>query len=281
MKGTCKVIKSIPISGGGLGYASAPDVVITDPTGHGARAVASIDDAGTVTGVYVLDGGEGYTNPVVALVDHVSRGDSLTFSSTTTGTVTLDRAANAGSSDYRLLSGTKAIKFVGWTSPGVARPDTWNISESDDLTVNLPAGALAINDDLDVLDTLTVNARRVDQQAAITADTVKITTERGFAVNKPIQATNNGDVQLRVTGKNLANYDAAIATATASVADGAITGFTLTNPGAYYDFPPVVSILDARGYGAGRPPPSTPAATSRASTWSTAGTGTCRRRPRK
>ncbi|HEX8913476.1 MAG TPA: DUF4347 domain-containing protein, partial [Humisphaera sp.] len=251
VKGTCKHLKSIPIAGGGLGYATAPEVVITDPNGHGARAVAGIDDKGRVTAVYMLDEGEGYTNPVVALVDEVSRGDSLTFTSNTTGTIALDRASNGGRSDYRLSDAAgKAIKFVGWTSPGTNRPDTWNYSEPDSLTVNLPTGALDLQAHLDVLDTFTVNARQFIQHAAITADTVKITAERGVQVAKPVQVTNNGDVTIRVTGNNLANYASSIATATATVVGGAITGFTVTNPGAYYDFAPVVSILDDRGYGA-------------------------------
>jgi hypothetical protein len=250
IKGPCKVIKSIPIAGGGLGYATAPEVVITDSSGTGARAVAGIDDKGRVTGVYILDGGENYTNPVVALVEDVSRGDSLTFSSTTTGAVVLDRSNNGGRDDYRLSSGGKAIKFVGWTSPGTTRPQSWNYSETDNVTVKLPAGTLDVQADLDLLDTFTVNARRMTQSAAITADTVKITVERGLQVNNPIQTTNNGDITLQVTGKNLSNYDQAIATATATVADGAITGFTVTNPGAYYDFAPTVAIIDDRGYGA-------------------------------
>src|SRR5690606_24666331 len=91
--------------------------------------------------------------------------------------------------------------------------------------------------------------RRMDQNAAITADTVKITTERGFALDHPIQAVNNGDVSIRVSGKNLGD-PTTIATATATVVDGAITGVTVTNPGSHYDFAPVVAVIDERGYAA-------------------------------
>ena len=50
---------------GGIGYTSAPTVVITDRTGTGATATATVG-GGTVTGVTVTDGGSGYTDtPVV------------------------------------------------------------------------------------------------------------------------------------------------------------------------------------------------------------------------
>ena len=85
----CAKIKEIKVATGGAGYATAPEVVITDNdgTGVGARAVASLDRDGKVQGVYVLDGGDDYGDPVVALVDRVSYGDKLVFNSTTTGSL--------------------------------------------------------------------------------------------------------------------------------------------------------------------------------------------------
>jgi len=50
---------------GGIGYTSPPTVVITDRTGTGATATATVA-GGTVTGVSVTNGGSGYTDiPVV------------------------------------------------------------------------------------------------------------------------------------------------------------------------------------------------------------------------
>jgi len=58
-------VTSIPVSGGGSGYTSAPTVVITndsdDTTGAGATATATIS-AGAVTGVTVTNSGSGYTD---------------------------------------------------------------------------------------------------------------------------------------------------------------------------------------------------------------------------
>lgn len=246
----CGHIKRIKLASGGSGYAVPPEVIITDDTGSGARAVAGIDENGTVTGVVILGKGNDYSaTPSVTLVERTSYGDVFSYTSDTTGTVSVDRAGNGGA-DYRVLAGGKSIKFVGWTAPGSTRPDGYGISETDNLTFNLPTGTLSIDAPLDVQDTLTVTARRVDQNATITADTVRITTERGVAVDHPIDVSNNGDVVLRTTGRNIPNYLDKLATGSATVVDGAITHIAVTNAGGYYDFAPTVTIQDDRGYGA-------------------------------
>ena len=69
-------------------------------------------------------------------------------------------------------------------------------------------------DDLDVTDALKITARRLDQNASITADTARITTDLGFSADYPIDVTNNGDVTIRVTGQNNAAAPRATASAT-------------------------------------------------------------------
>ncbi|MCX6701505.1 MAG: hypothetical protein NTV68_16555, partial [Methanomicrobiales archaeon] len=51
---------------GGIGYSSTPQVIINDPTGSGATAMATVA-GGTVTGVTVVNPGSGYSaNPVIS-----------------------------------------------------------------------------------------------------------------------------------------------------------------------------------------------------------------------
>jgi FtsP/CotA-like multicopper oxidase with cupredoxin domain len=55
------IIDDIQLSTGGSGYTN-PQVVITDPTGAGATAKATVVD-GVITGITLLTVGSGYTNP--------------------------------------------------------------------------------------------------------------------------------------------------------------------------------------------------------------------------
>ncbi|HEY6936291.1 MAG TPA: choice-of-anchor D domain-containing protein [Terriglobales bacterium] len=61
-------IAGFTIVAGGSGY-SGPTVVITDPTGTGASANATVDASGAINGVSVLNGGSGYIAPVITIVD--------------------------------------------------------------------------------------------------------------------------------------------------------------------------------------------------------------------
>ncbi|MEN6336233.1 MAG: hypothetical protein ABFE01_18420, partial [Phycisphaerales bacterium] len=67
------IVGGIQLTSGGSGYTSVPTVTITpgpgDTTGHGATAVATIDEAaGAVTGITLVTVGSGYTvDPQVAI----------------------------------------------------------------------------------------------------------------------------------------------------------------------------------------------------------------------
>lgn len=62
------VITEINVTAGGIGYATAPAVTITDPTGSGASVTAVVTD-GVVTGFSGLAGGSGYSAPVITIAD--------------------------------------------------------------------------------------------------------------------------------------------------------------------------------------------------------------------
>lgn len=61
-------IESIVINNAGDGYTQAPKVNITDPTGTGATAVATIAN-GYITKVEVTSAGKNYTNPTISFED--------------------------------------------------------------------------------------------------------------------------------------------------------------------------------------------------------------------
>jgi hypothetical protein len=64
---TINGVNTITVGAGGTGYTSAPTVVITDTTGHGATATASVT-SGAVTTITVNNKGFNYTNPTITFV---------------------------------------------------------------------------------------------------------------------------------------------------------------------------------------------------------------------
>jgi hypothetical protein len=254
VSGVCQKIQSIPVTDAGSGYTVAPDVVIVDSkgsSGYGAKATATIDEQGRVVSIQVIDKGQGYTNPTVLLVNPVSYSDKLTFtSSLSAATLTRDRTT------YTLGVGGKTVRFEGWGGVGEKRPAGFDTSEIDSVTVNLPQGVFTLGavddrlgDSIDLFDTFTVNAERMVQNARIVADTVAITTDHGFQVRHAIDTTNSGDIRVHVTGK--ANNDdplddinvaANLATATAKVSGGSVTGLEPGKAGNYYFFDPSITV---------------------------------------
>jgi len=85
---------------GGIGYTSAPTVVISDSTGTGASATASVA-GGTVTGIAVDNGGSGYSEaPIITLI-----GGGATTNAFATATVSggVISAINLVGCDYYVI----------------------------------------------------------------------------------------------------------------------------------------------------------------------------------
>jgi FtsP/CotA-like multicopper oxidase with cupredoxin domain len=66
------IIDGINVTSGGSSYTD-PIVTITDPTGRGATATATVVN-GTISGIDLLTVGSGYTSPVVTITDSVGSG---------------------------------------------------------------------------------------------------------------------------------------------------------------------------------------------------------------
>ena len=250
--GTCNEIESIAVASAGAGYQLPPQVMIVDPTGSGAQAVAVLDELGRVVSIQVIDGGKGYTDPRVTFVAPRSLGDKLVITRNVPGTASLDdQTSFAGQRtiyEYS-IAGTgrgPVVRFVGWGD--AARPVGLDQSEIDSVTVNMPEGVLDLMARVNLFQTLTVNASRMVQNARIVADTVAITTDHGFQVQHPIHAVNSGDVKLRVTGDGTntgegdLNAAANRATASAVVSAGGVASLTLANAGDNYFFTPSITV---------------------------------------
>ena len=73
---------------GGIGYTSAPQVIINDTTGSGATAIATVA-GGTVTGVTVINQGSGYSaNPVVSFSGGGAATNAIGIATVTGGAIT-------------------------------------------------------------------------------------------------------------------------------------------------------------------------------------------------
>ena len=62
------LLTAINVTNPGSGYTQAPQVVITDPTGVGAEALATVTAGGQLAGIQITNPGYGYTNPNASLV---------------------------------------------------------------------------------------------------------------------------------------------------------------------------------------------------------------------
>ncbi|MFM7137940.1 MAG: hypothetical protein ACKO1M_12865, partial [Planctomycetota bacterium] len=246
--GSCNKIESIAVQSAGEGYELPPQVMIIDPTGSGAQAVAVLDERGRVTSIQIIEGGEGYTDPRVTLVAPRSLNDKLTVSSVRpAGFLWVPSpASDQKSQQYEYQLDGKGVRFVGWGD--AARPVGLDQSEIDSVTINMPEGLLTLSNAVNLFQTFTVNASRMTQNARIVADTVEITTDHGFQVKHPIHTVNSGDVTIRVTGDGTntgegdLNAAANRATANAVVSAGGVASLSLTNAGDNYFFTPSITV---------------------------------------
>lgn len=81
-------VGEIFIQDGGSGYSFAPSVTVNGD-GTGATAIAILDGAGAVEGVYITDHGTGYTNVSFSIDDSGTDGSGLSISSALLGNETL------------------------------------------------------------------------------------------------------------------------------------------------------------------------------------------------
>jgi hypothetical protein len=152
-------ISSISVVLSGYGYSAAPTVQITDPTGTGATATASISGGG-VSGITVTAGGSGYSStPTVTLTGPaVGQSDigSCTLPSTTQVTVTSTNAKANWPANYWDYSPTghqgvivlRSDTITGYTQLFTARiiaNTALSPGGTSTLTIDSPAPATTYN----------------------------------------------------------------------------------------------------------------------------------------
>jgi hypothetical protein len=70
-------IDNIVVTDGGFGY-TRPIITITDPTGFGATAFATVNPGGEIDNIDIINGGIGYTHPTVVFTDPYGIGAAAT-----------------------------------------------------------------------------------------------------------------------------------------------------------------------------------------------------------
>ncbi len=224
-------ITAFTITNGGSGY-SCPTVAITGGGGSGARATATINNAGagTISSIAVTSGGVGYSVPTVTFT-----GGAPIVPASATVTVTAGAISNInltyggiGYTSAPLVTitgggGTGATAHATISAGGVV--DTLNIDNPGTNysvpTVTIAGGGASVN----------ATATATITSGAITLITV-VTPGAGYSA--PTVAISNGG--------------GAGATAIATVTAGAVTGITLTAPGTGYTSDPDVAIEPPPGF---------------------------------
>ena len=238
-------IKTIPLSTAGSGYTVAPDVTITDSygTGYGAYAVAGLNSDGTVSGIYVVNSGKDYTDPVVTLTPQTSFSNTVIFNlKSSVAPYTIDQSGNSNTAYSVQLKNTAGTANSG--GPIKITKDSSGAATINNVTFNTIGSVVSQNSAILLNGNLAMSVARLNQGGAITANSVSITSKKGFLVDDPINAMNNGNVSIVVTDTDTT------AKATATIVNGSITAVTLTSPGSQYTFAPVVAIEGGGGSGA-------------------------------
>jgi len=127
-------IASIPVATGGAGYVMPPRVAISDNTGIGATACATVS-SGAVTGIIVTCPGRNYTSPTVALVgggfSMAATLNAATLAANTSGGLTKQGGGTLVLAGTNTFAGTTSI-----SSGTLALTNNGSIASSTNIQVN-------------------------------------------------------------------------------------------------------------------------------------------------
>ncbi|MCH8474688.1 MAG: LEPR-XLL domain-containing protein, partial [Opitutales bacterium] len=229
----CDGIAEIAMTSGGSGYLVAPDVRITDATGTGARAVAGLNPDGTLSGIIMTNRGEGYSdNPTIELINRTSMNDTVRFVledvASFSQEIDLSRISNQHVLEYedRHIRMTDSVENITIQAAGA--------------DVSVGSGGVSLEGRFNL------RAERFINTGPITADTILLVADQGFAVDHPISTINNGSITMEVLGRG------DTATATPVISGGQVTGYSLNTSGSFYNFAPQVVVRGgSSGAGAG------------------------------
>jgi hypothetical protein len=222
--------QSFRISSGDKVYSVAPTVAITGGGGSGATATAILT-SGKVTGVTITAMGTGFTSA-----------PTLTFSSGTVNSGTVNPTAVGNDAQFAVSTITKSGTNVGYTSaptvtiaaPAVAKTATATATVANGLitaiTINNAGSGYSTAPALSI-------AAPPTRVTATATSTLSGDGVASFTITNPgVGYTSAPVVTISVPP------DAVTATATADINGGVVTAYTLTNAGSNYASAPTVTM---------------------------------------
>lgn len=226
----------INITDGGQNYTSAPTVIAYGGAGSGATFTATVSN-GAVTDVEVDDPGSGYLlNDTVQL--QFTGGGSDT---TATANATIATTGGVGAVDIQ-TGGT------GYTTSSVLSFSGGGGSGAEAVITGLNNG---------VITEVTITN---PGQGYTSAPTVAASVGSGFTASVEIRrgqlASVNvlaggsgytGQPEVQISAPDSDTLPLVQATAAATISGGAVTGFTVINPGLGYNNPPTISLIGGNG----------------------------------
>ena len=238
-------IKEILLTNAGFGYTEAPTISITGGGGSGAIATCSIET--TEFGFIrfdVTEPGSGYpTSPTVAIGTPTGPGAAATATVGSGGTITGFTLSTGGK-----FYGSSPIVTIASPSSRTGVVSTLQATNSGG-TQTLPIGSGYSNG---IFETSggTGTGLKVEVQIndfnQIAEDPTVAYSGHGYSVNDVVQIVGgNNDGYIKVTA--VTTGIGSTATANSILTNGAVTGFTITNPGSGYVTSPIVSIANTFG----------------------------------
>jgi uncharacterized protein (DUF2345 family) len=224
----CGGIREIPLLLPGSGFIASPEVQIVDATGFGARAIAGLNSDGTLNSIFVTRSGTGYTNPIVTLVTRTSFNDTVRFILEDTAAFTQDMTVVRANNQQVLTYEGKQIRMA---------------DSVENIIIEAPGAVVAAGQGGITLDgRFQLRAEQFIHTGSVTADSIMIITDQGFAVDHPLAAINHGSITLQVLGRGES------ARAIPVIVGSGVVGYTMTDSGSFYNFVPQVVV---RGGSAG------------------------------
>ncbi|MGB8216780.1 MAG: hypothetical protein WCE94_05695 [Candidatus Methanoperedens sp.] len=218
-------LSAITLISGGSNYSSAPVVNISGATGSGAVANATIN----VTGITLTSGGSGYPSPLnVTITDSGGRGSGATVN----GTVNLTGIVltNSGSG----YTSAPTVSILGTNTSTAAANATLSVS-----VITLTNGGSGYTSAPLVTIAAPATLGGINATANATINVTGITLTAGGSLYVPANPVTITDSTGTGSGAN------------ASIKTVNITAITLTNGGSGYTSVPGVNITDLTGSGRG------------------------------
>jgi hypothetical protein len=246
-------ISTVTVTNGGSGYSATPTVTITDPTGSGAVATATVA-GGVITGISITNPGSGYTRPTVVITDATGSGATalvtasfaanLSTAFTTIDTQNLFAIYNgndtfASSTDTTSVAtdaNATAVITSSANNVPVGSTTTYTATLVGNATLGVPAGAVQFYQDGAPIGPNVAIATATEAGTTVTITTTaahglstgQLVTISGVSIGSTTANLYNGVFTITVTGANTFTYSLPITDLAAGSGGAAFLPLTLT-----------------------------------------------------